>query len=156
MFRPQRERDRIRRFSEPATAITRNALASALASARSAYPNEFGGLLRLTGPRLIGELLLLPGTTAGRRHANFQLWMLPADVAIVGTVHSHPSGAVHPSEADLQLFRHWGRRHLILGYPYSERDWLAYDGNGRTIPLTVVDGPRPVAPPAPPRDRAGR
>jgi proteasome lid subunit RPN8/RPN11 len=120
-------------------AITRRTLDSALASARSAFPNEFGGVLRADPPGVIGELLLLPGTTAGRRHANFQLYMLPADLTVVGTVHSHPSGALHPSEADLRLFRSWGRRHLILGSPFGPGAWRAYDGNGRETSLEVVE-----------------
>jgi hypothetical protein len=100
---------------------------------------------------VISELLLLPGTTAGRRHANFQLWMLHADLSVAGTVHSHPSGALHPSDADLRLFRSWGRRHLILGAPYGQGAWRAYDGNGRETTLRVVETPRSVfAPPAAP------
>jgi len=140
IFRPARKRPP----GSPALgttprAITRHALDSALASARSAFPNEFGGVLRADPPGVIAELLLLPGTTAGRRHANFQLYMLPADLTVVGTVHSHPSGALHPSDADLRLFRNWGRRHLILGAPYDRGCWRAYDGNGEEVGLAVVE-----------------
>ncbi|MGB6441866.1 MAG: Mov34/MPN/PAD-1 family protein, partial [Thermoplasmata archaeon] len=131
------------------TAITRRALETALASARSAYPNEFGGVLRADPPGVISELLLLPGTTAGRRHANFQLWMLHADLSVSGTVHSHPSGALHPSDADLRLFRSWGRRHLILGAPYGQGSWRAYDGNGRETTLRVVETPSSAFDPTP-------
>jgi hypothetical protein len=87
---------------------------------------------------VIGELLLLPGTTAGRGHANFQLYMLHADLSVVGSVHSHPSGALHPSAADLRLFRSWGRRHVIVGAPFTTGCWRAYDGNGQEIHLDVV------------------
>ncbi|HXY47732.1 MAG TPA: Mov34/MPN/PAD-1 family protein [Thermoplasmata archaeon] len=166
IFRPSRKRP----AGSPALgstprAITRRLLESALASARSSYPNEFGGVLRADPPGVIGELLLLPGTTAGRRHANFQLYMLPADLTVVGTVHSHPSGALHPSDADLRLFRNWGRRHLILGAPFGPGSWRAYDGNGAETMLEVVEsrssgGPlvteyrpravhRPAGPPSP-------
>jgi len=139
-FRPRRKP----REGEPAPgrivrAIQRRCLDSALACARSAYPNEFGGVLRADPPGVISELLLLPGTTAGRRHANFQLYMLPADLTVVGTVHSHPSGALHPSDADLRLFRSWGRRHLILGAPFSRGSWRAYDGNGEEVRLDVKE-----------------
>jgi len=142
IFRPHRKRPPGgARLGDTPTAITRRALESALASARSAYPNEFGGVLRAEPPGVISELLLLPGTTAGRRHANFQLWMLHADLSVAGTVHSHPSGALHPSDADLRLFRSWGRRHLILGAPYGQGAWRAYDGNGRETHLDVVEAP---------------
>ncbi len=141
IFRPQRRRaDDAPRLGAPATAISRRVLSSALASARSAYPNEFGGVLRADPPGVIGELLLLPGTTAGRRHANFRLYMLPADLSVVGTVHSHPSGALHPSEADQQLFRNWGSRHVILGAPFGPGSWRAYDGNAQERSLSVVEG----------------
>jgi proteasome lid subunit RPN8/RPN11 len=119
-------------------AITRRCLDSALACGRSAFPNEFGGVLRADPPGVISDLLLLPGTTAGRRHANFQLYMMPVDLAVAGTVHSHPSGALHPSDADLRLFQHWGRRHIILGAPFHPGAWRAYDGNGRETTLQVV------------------
>jgi len=142
IFRPQRRRaPGAPRLGATPQAITRVVLDSALASAASSYPNEFGGVLRAEPPGVIGELLLLPGTTAGHRHANFQLYMLPADLSIVGTVHSHPSGALHPSAADLRLFRGWGRRHLILGYPYQPGCWRAYDGNGNETHLSVLGEP---------------
>ena len=139
-FRPQRKRaaDAPKLGSTP-RAITRAVLDGALASARSSYPNEFGGVLRADPPGTISELLLLPGTTSGRRHANFQLYMLHADLAVVGTVHSHPSGALRPSDADLSLFRNWGQRHVILGHPFGQGSWRVYDGNGRESTLEVVD-----------------
>ena len=138
IFRPARKRPPGGpRLGETPTTITRRALTSALASARSAYPNEFGGVLRADPPGVISELLMLPGTTAGRRHANFHLFMLPADLTVVGTVHSHPSGALQPSDADLRLFRNWGRRHIILGAPFGPGSWRAYDGNGEEVRLNV-------------------
>jgi proteasome lid subunit RPN8/RPN11 len=140
IFRPHRKRPPGgARLGGAPVAVTRECLDSALACARSAFPNEFGGILKADPPGVISELLLVPGTTAGRRHANFQLYMLPVDLGVAGTVHSHPSGALHPSDADLTLFRHWGRRHLILGYPYGPGQWRAYDGNGSEIPLPVID-----------------
>lgn len=143
IFRPQRRRPPgpAARLGSTPTAITRHCLDSALACARSAYPNEFGGILRADPPGTISELLLLPGTTAGRRHANFQLYMLPVGIGVAGTVHSHPSGALHPSEADVRLFSHWGRRHIIVGAPYGQGSWRVYDSNGDETTIEVVGGP---------------
>jgi proteasome lid subunit RPN8/RPN11 len=141
MFRPHRKRTAGGpRFGSTPTAISRICLDSALACARSSYPKEFGGILRSEEPGIITDLLLVPGTTSGSRHANFQLYMLPVDLGVMGTVHSHPSGALHPSAADLMLFRRWGRRHLILGYPYGPGSWRAYDGNGEETHLAVKGG----------------
>lgn len=140
MFRRARKRPTppgVRLSSTP-TVVTRHLLDSALASAKSSYPNEFGGMIRTDPPGIISELILLPGTTAGHGHANFQFYMLPADLAIVGTVHSHPSGALHPSAADTRLFRNWGRRHIILGAPYGPSSWRAYDSNGNPTHLDVL------------------
>jgi proteasome lid subunit RPN8/RPN11 len=142
MFRPTRKRaPGGPRFGSTPTSITRSCLDSALACARSSYPKEFGGILRSEEPGIITELLLLPGTTSGVRHANFQLYMLPVDLGVMGTVHSHPSGALQPSDADLMLFRHWGRRHLIVGFPFAMGSWRAYDGNGEETHLTVQGAP---------------
>jgi proteasome lid subunit RPN8/RPN11 len=149
-FRPHRKRPAGgARLGATPTSITRRTLDSALATAASSYPNEFGGVLRADPPGTISELLLLPGTTSGHRHANFHLYMLPADLTVVGTVHSHPSGALHPSDADLRLFRSWGRRHLILGAPFDPGCWRAYDGNGAETHLSVVGAGS--APPGAPR-----
>jgi proteasome lid subunit RPN8/RPN11 len=149
IFRPRRKRagPDLPIGSTP-TAITRRCLDAALACAQSALPNEFGAVLRADPPGLISEILLLPGTTAGKRHANFHLYMLPVDLGVSGTVHSHPSGALHPSEADRKLFRSWGRRHIILGAPYGPGQWRAYDGNAEEVPLDVYGigpGREPVA-----------
>jgi proteasome lid subunit RPN8/RPN11 len=147
IFRPARKRPPgSARLGDTPRSITRRALESALASGRSSYPNEFGGVLRADPPGVISELLLLPGTTAGRRHANFQLYMLPADLTVVGTVHSHPSGALHPSDADVRLFRNWGRRHIILGAPFGPGSWRAYDSNGEETRLEVRETPRTLLP----------
>jgi len=147
IFRPHRKPvPGAPRFGTVPRQISRRVLDSALAGARSSYPNEFGGVLRADPPGVIGELLLLPGTTSGRSHANFHLYMLPADLTVVGSVHSHPSGALHPSRADLQMFRNWGQRHLILGSPFGPGSWRAYDGNGAETSLEVVEGTRPGGP----------
>jgi len=149
MFRPHRKHpEGTGRVGSTPTAITRRCLDSALACAASSLPNEFGGILRADPPGTISELLLLPGTTSGHRHANFQLQMLPVDLSVAGTVHSHPSGALHPSEADVTLFRRWGRRHLILGRPFTEGSWRAYDGNGREVTIAVIGLPTPTRPDA--------
>ncbi|MGC2035138.1 MAG: Mov34/MPN/PAD-1 family protein [Thermoplasmata archaeon] len=148
IFRPQRKnRPAGARLGSTPTAITRQCLESALACGRSSFPNEFGGVLRADTPGIISDLLLLPGTTVGRRHANFQLYMLHVDLGVAGTVHSHPSGALFPSEADTRLFRHWGRRHLILGSPFGPGSWRAYDGNGEEVGIQVIERPGdPLAP----------
>jgi len=111
-----------------------------LESAKSVYPNEFGGLLRVDEDKkdTITEIVILPGTVQGETHAIFKLHMLPIDFSIVGTVHSHPSPSAKPSNADLQLFSKKGSVHIIAGSPYTHNSWNAYDYNGNEIEIKVV------------------
>ena len=99
-------------------------------------PKEFFAILRAE-EGVISELLFVP-TISGNVHAIPSLHMLPIDFSVVGTVHSHPSGNYGPSEADRNLFGHFGRVHIIVGRPYTEATWQAYDHNGVARPLQVV------------------
>lgn len=110
-------------------------------SSKSSYPKEFGALLRVDreAKDTIIEVVLLPGTISGDSHAIFQLHMLPVDYSIVGTVHSHPSSIARPSEADLDLFNHFGRVHMIVGVTsFGNASWRAYDYAGREVSVEIV------------------
>jgi len=118
--------------------IRKRTLKMILEASNSSYPNEFGAILRAK-KGVIHELILLPGTIAGERSALFKLYMLPVDFTVVGTAHSHPSGAIHPSGADLQLFQKFGWIHIITGFPFNEGDWACFSADGEPRPLKVVD-----------------
>jgi len=117
--------------------ISRKTLRMILEASRDMYPNEFGAILRAE-EGIITELLLLPGTVSGKRHAIFQLTMLPPDFSVVGTVHSHPSGVFEPSDEDRMLFNKFGGIHIITGYPYTEETWAAWTNKGERVTLKVV------------------
>jgi proteasome lid subunit RPN8/RPN11 len=118
--------------------IKKRTLKMILEASKSSYPEEFGAFLRAE-KGVIHELILLPGTVSGQRHAIFKLHMLPIDFTIVGTVHSHPSGACIPSDADLQLFRRYGWIHIIACMPYDRSCWACFDMTGQRRELKVVD-----------------
>ncbi|HVP99884.1 MAG TPA: Mov34/MPN/PAD-1 family protein [Candidatus Thermoplasmatota archaeon] len=121
--------------------IERRCLNLILESSKSNFPNEFGALLRVDkiAKTTITEVVLLPGTISGDSHAIFKLYMLPIDYSIVGTVHSHPSSISRPSEADLDLFSHFGRIHLIVGVSsLGGTSWRAYDYKGNEVQVQVV------------------
>lgn len=118
-------------------AISRKALRMILEASRDIFPREFGAILRAE-EGVITEILLIPGTVSGERHAIFQLQNLPADFSVVGTVHSHPSGDHRPSDEDLRLFSHFGGLHLIVGRPFTEDSWSAWTYAGERIPLRMV------------------
>jgi proteasome lid subunit RPN8/RPN11 len=121
--------------------ITRKCLELIFESSKSNYPQEFGALLRVdrVDKKTIIEVVLLPGTISGDSHAIFHLHMLPIDYSIVGTVHSHPSSIARPSDADLDLFNHFGKIHIIVGVSaYGDVSWKAYDYAGRDVIIDIV------------------
>ncbi len=121
--------------------ITRKCLSLLFESSKSNYPQEFGALLRVDrgDKNTIIEVILLPGTISGDSHAIFHLHMLPVDYSVVGTVHSHPSSITRPSDADLDLFSHFGRIHIIVGVsPFGDVTWKAYDYMGHMVSMDII------------------
>jgi proteasome lid subunit RPN8/RPN11 len=118
--------------------IARDALDFILEVSKSTHPHEFAGLLRSDG-RLITEVVLVPGTTSDEGSARMLLSMMPIDMSIVGSVHSHPVHDMRFSEADLDMFGAKGHYNIIVAYPYEETDWVCYDPEGKKIQLQVVE-----------------
>jgi proteasome lid subunit RPN8/RPN11 len=130
------------KYSLPQWKIKRECLDLILECAKSNYPNEFGGLLRVDtlskSKNIIIEIVVLPGTISGDAHAIFKLHMMPIDFSIVGTVHSHPSSIARPSKADLSFFNMYGKIHIIAASPFTYISWKAYDYSGREIKISLV------------------
>jgi proteasome lid subunit RPN8/RPN11 len=120
--------------------IKRDCLNLIFECAKSSFPHEFGGLLRIDekAKDTITEIIILPGTISGESHAIFQMHMRPIDFSIVGTVHSHPSPFARPSDADLHLFRKYGKIHIVVAIPFSGKAWKAYDYLGEKIEVKIV------------------
>ena len=123
--------------SQEIIGIRKGALDLIFAAAKDTYPREFMGMMRAQSG-VIEEILILPGTTSGDSHAIFHRHMMPIDYSVVGTVHSHPSTAYRPSNADLLLFQRYGRVHIISARPYSMKTWRAYDMHGKERELKVL------------------
>lgn len=117
--------------------ITKRTLNMIFECAKDAHPREFAaGMRHIDG--VISELILVPGTISGNRSALLRLSNLPIDYSLVGIVHSHPSPNVSPSPQDINMFGRYGRVHIIVGWPYHEKSWKAYDWNGEEIELEVL------------------
>ena len=122
--------------------ISAELLASIFEGARRLYPRET--ILLLRGKKgkdsvEIRELVVPPLATHGHGFANIPLHMLPMDFSIVGTVHSHPSGSLTPSDVDFNHF--FGRILMIVGFPFTgEQNVAAYNSRGERLPLHIVKG----------------
>jgi proteasome lid subunit RPN8/RPN11 len=64
--------------------------------------------------------------------------MMP-NMSIVGSVHSHPSSNIKPSQQDLQFFSHTGDYNIIVGPPFDEKSWACYDVLGTRRDLLILD-----------------
>jgi|Deesub1362A_J573_1020465.scaffolds.fasta_scaffold00342_7 proteasome lid subunit RPN8/RPN11 len=117
----------------------RETLQFILEVSKESYPDEFAGVLRQRDG-IISEVLFLPGHF-GDRSALMHLHMLPIDLSVVGTVHSHPSSSPEPSSQDLVLFSSFGKLHIITYYPFEDDCWVCYTRRGEPIPVEVVDDP---------------
>ena len=133
--------------SREVVGIAGDTLSFALEAAEDTHPNEYMGILRGTPADQLGlegsdliitDILVIPGTESGPFSASMKDWVRPNDTASVGSVHSHPSGVLRPSDADLGTFGR-GDVHIILGAPYDWNDWAAFDENGERISLPVLD-----------------
>ena len=117
--------------------IARDTLNFILEASRSTAPSEFAGLLQADG-EIITEVLILPGTESSRMSALVRLYMLP-NMQVAGSVHSHPSGALRPSEPDLLFFSRTGDYHIIVGPPFDENSWVCFNAAGERRDLPILD-----------------
>lgn len=109
--------------------------------ARRLYPREIVLLLRGEKKKnllKISEVVVPPLATYGSSFANIPLHMLPMDFSIVGTVHSHPSGNLTPSNTDLNHV--FGVVLMIVGFPFAdERNVAVYNRNGEKLTLKITE-----------------
>ncbi|HVN66539.1 MAG TPA: Mov34/MPN/PAD-1 family protein [Methanomicrobiales archaeon] len=121
--------------------IARDLLQALLESAREmddeGEGREFVALLR-EEDGVIREFLFLPFTST-TESASLRYDLMPLDPHVAGSVHSHPTGALRPSEADLRFFPATGRYHLILGPPFTEKSWRCFTSDGKPYALEVVE-----------------
>ncbi len=111
--------------------------------ARSSWPKEMISYLSATAPVQDGRLhideIQLQAYDASTHSATTHLHLLPPVTNIVGTLHSHPTRAYRPSDADLSLFSHFGLVHGIIRHPYNGFDDIAfYDKEGRRVPVRLL------------------
>ena len=122
--------------------IPQELLDAILESARRLYPKET--ILLLRGKKKknflkISDLVVPPLATYGQQFASIRTHMLPMDFSILGTVHSHPSGNLTPSTADLNHF--FGIILMIVGFPFKDdKNVAVYDHDGEKLTLQISEG----------------
>lgn len=127
--------------------IAEETLEFALESSEASHPNEYMGFLRGTEADQLGldrdglvitDVLVVPGTETNSVSATVKTNQIPNDVKALGSIHSHPNGVISPSSADLETFGR-GSVHVIIGAPYRQTDWKAFDSQGQVTSLNVID-----------------
>jgi len=116
--------------------IKKEVIESIIIAAKNVYPDEFFSMLGGTNT-LIEELVIIPATY-GKNFSSFRADLIPFDNKIIGTIHSHPSIYNHPSKADVDAFRKFGKIHIIISYPYDLNTIKAFDNKGNQEQLKVI------------------
>ena len=120
--------------------IPQDILETIYAGAKQLYPRESFLLLRgkkSEGVIKITDLVLAPFAVHGRGFAHFSPYMFSGDFSLVGTVHSHPSGNISPSNVDMNYF--FGRILMIVGYPFEGQSCVAaYDSHADRLPVEIA------------------
>jgi proteasome lid subunit RPN8/RPN11 len=106
-------------------------------AAKESFPKEFVAAMRAE-KGVITEILLFPGSYSNEHSAFMQLYNMPIDLSVVGTVHSHPGPSNRPSAADIHLFGNYGSTHVITCLPFDMSSWQAYDYKGDKVKLEVL------------------
>jgi proteasome lid subunit RPN8/RPN11 len=123
--------------------ISSEILDAIYAGAKQLYPRESFLLLRgkkKKGVVHISDLVLAPFAVHGEGFAHFNPYMFSGDFSLVGTVHSHPSGNINPSDTDLNYF--FGRILMIVGYPFQGKNCVAaYGSSGQRLLIQITDEP---------------
>jgi proteasome lid subunit RPN8/RPN11 len=120
--------------------ITRQAADGIITYSKTHHPNE--AILVLQGKKdkddiVVNSLIIPPFSMSGPFYSGFPVYDLPFDLSYIGTAHSHPGGSNRPSLDDLNHF--YGMVSIIISHPYEDETIGAYDRNGNSLELRIVD-----------------
>jgi proteasome lid subunit RPN8/RPN11 len=120
--------------------ITRQSADGIITYSKTHHPNE--AILVLQGKKdkddiVVNSLIIPPFSMSGPFYSGFPVYDLPFDLSYMGTAHSHPGGSNRPSLDDLNHF--YGMVSIIISHPYEDETIGAYDRNGNSLELRIVD-----------------
>ena len=121
--------------------IPQDILDAIYAGAKQLYPRESFLLLRgksSKGVIKVADLVLAPFAAHGNGSVRFNPYLFSGDFSLVGTVHSHPSGNISPSNVDMNYF--FGRILMIVGYPFEGQKCIAaYNCKAERLPIQITE-----------------
>lgn len=132
--------------------IASDVIEDCLGASESQLPNEFLALLvaehssnveivdrtTIDDAYIITSYYVVPGTESGPTSASLKSMNVPVHGKVVGSFHSHPSGALRPSQEDLNMFQ----KHpvnIIAGPPFTMGSWRVFNPRGEPSTIDVVD-----------------
>lgn len=131
-----KNREKVRRH----VVITREAADGIITWSKTHHPNE--AILILQGRSvkdaiIVDGLVIPPFAESGPFYSGFAVHDLPYTIQHIGTAHSHPGGSNKPSLEDLNHFS--GFVSIIISHPYEDETLGAYDRNGNSLEIRIVD-----------------
>jgi proteasome lid subunit RPN8/RPN11 len=120
--------------------ITRQAADGIITWSKTHHPNEAILILQGRNTRdavIVDGLVIPPFALSGPFFSGFTVHDLPYTISNVGTAHSHPGGSNRPSLEDLHHFS--GFVSIIISHPYEDETIGAYDRNGNSLEVKIVD-----------------
>ena len=127
-------------FKGKSVFIKQSVIDSLLTYSQNLHPREGILLLRVKARKdsiTVTDILIPPFAVHGDSFSSFPMYMLPADLSIVGSAHSYPSGILRPSLQDVTHL--YGLMIVIVGHPYrSKEDIAVFDHEGRRTVFTVI------------------
>ncbi len=120
--------------------ISYDLICEIMAIAQKSHPHEFAALFegKLKEDTLkIEKLVFVPGENS-EQGATLNTLMVPTNMKIIGSVHSHPCPSNHPSNADIHFFSKIGIIHMIISEPYDISNIATYNSFGERIQCKVI------------------
>jgi len=120
--------------------ITRQVADSIITWSKTHHPNEAILVLQGKSSRdlvTVDGVVIPPFSESGPFFSGFVIHDIPYTIPHVGTAHSHPGGSNNPSLEDLNNFT--GVVSIIISHPYDDSTIAAYDRNGNSLELKIVD-----------------
>lgn len=117
--------------------IKQNLILDLLDAAKNLYPKEYASLLGGNEREQLISEFVVPPVISDEHSASINLWAVPSDDSILGSVHSHPNGNGHVSIADKKMFTRYSIN-LILYYPFEINDFIAYDSNSKIVEIMII------------------